>query len=329
MKRILQNVGRFSSDVFYIDAMYSGIPNFACCFFMVEGQKVTIVETGTNWSVPTLVKAIEETGFTTNDVEYIIPTHVHLDHSGGCSLLVEKCPKATVLAHPKTAKFLHEHEGIVKGAIGVYGEEKVKELYGEITSVPKERIQVIEDGESVQLSQDRTLNFFYALGHATHHMVCHDLKSNGIFTGDAFGMNYPQYGNEYFLPSTTPIDFNPHQLKESIDHIFESGADKAYLTHFGIWEDMKEATKLNHITLDLMYEKMVLKVPSLMDKYENDERLIRDDLEEEMTQVLEEILPKMSREEILNEIPLSNDIVLNAWGSLVYVQRQMKKGLEI
>ncbi|HNH10725.1 MAG TPA: MBL fold metallo-hydrolase, partial [Leptospiraceae bacterium] len=174
------------SEIRTIDCRYIK-ENLAASFLIQEGNECVFVETNTVYAVPYLLKTLEEAGRKPEDVKYIIVTHVHLDHAGGTSELLKHCPNATVLAHPKTASHLAAPERLVQSSITVYGEEKFRELYGNIEPVPEKRIRIMKDGEELVWGK-RKLRFIYTRGHANHHFVIHDSKSNSVFTGDSFGI---------------------------------------------------------------------------------------------------------------------------------------------
>ena len=217
-------------------------PEVAAAYLMVEGKSAAFVENNTSHAVPRLLKELDEVGLTPEQVEYIIITHVHLDHAGGTSALVEACPNAQVLAHPRASRHVINPDRLVASARQVYGDRLFDELYGQIEPVAENRVRSMGDEESVKLGE-RELTFFHTRGHANHHFCIHDSHTNGIFTGDSFGIGYPglQSGSRPFLyPSTTPTDFDPDEARKSIRKILDTGADHAYLTHFGSFEHMEE-----------------------------------------------------------------------------------------
>ncbi len=164
---------------------------------------------------------------------------------GGTGLLAKYCANATILAHPKAAPHLIDPERLIRSSIQVYGEENFKKLYGEILPVPQERVKSPEDGEEIRWG-NRTFKFYYTRGHANHHFCIHDSLSNGIFTGDSFGLGYKDFavGKVPILyPSTTPTDFNSEEAMDTVDKILSTGADKAYLTHFGVWKDLESGAR--------------------------------------------------------------------------------------
>lgn len=238
-------------SVITIDCEYLDHPGFAAAFLIHEGDRAAFVETNTNHAVPRLLAALDTVGVSREQVELIIITHVHLDHAGGASALMEACPNATLLAHPRAAKHAIDPAKLVKSAQAVYGEAAFRAMYGEIRPVPEARVRVMEDGESVRFGE-RTLTFLHTRGHADHHACVLDSGSNGIFTGDSFGLVYPRLqGNGLFaIPSTSPTDFDAPEAKKSLDRIVATGAERAYLTHFGAHEDLAGIAAQLHPQLD-------------------------------------------------------------------------------
>ncbi|EMY75972.1 metallo-beta-lactamase domain protein [Leptospira weilii serovar Ranarum str. ICFT] len=231
--------GLYTIDCDYIS------PGVACAYLVLEGEEAAFVENNTNRAVPILLEELRKVGRKPEDVKYIIVTHVHLDHAGGTGLLAKHCPNATVLAHPKAARHLVNPERLIQSSIQVYGEENFKKLYGEILPVPKERVISPEDGEEIRWGK-RIFKFYYTRGHANHHFCIYDSLSNGIFTGDSFGLGYKDFAvgkNPILYPSTTPTDFDSEEAMNTVDKILSTGADKAYLTHFGVWKDLESGAR--------------------------------------------------------------------------------------
>ncbi|MCR9142173.1 MAG: MBL fold metallo-hydrolase [bacterium] len=227
-----------TASVITIDCDYV-YPGAAAAYLIVEGDRAAFVENNTTHAVPRLLAALKDQGLTPEQVDYAIITHVHLDHAGGTSALLAACPKATVLAHPKAARHIIQPERLVESSRAVYGPEVFDKLYGEIQPVPAERVRTMEHGEELRFGE-RTLRFIHTRGHADHHFCIYDSKSKGIFTGDSFGIGYAGLQSEgpFLYPSTTPTQFHADEARKSVRLIRESGAERAYLTHFGAFEDM-------------------------------------------------------------------------------------------
>ncbi len=217
-----------------IDAEY-GQSGVAAIYMLEHAGEVALIETGTNHSVPFVEKALNERGLSFEQVRYIIPTHVHLDHAGGAGDLMMLCKHATLIVHPFGARHLIDPSKLEAGTIAVYGEEKFRQLYGTIRPIDSKRVIEATDGFSIDLN-DRTLTFMDTPGHARHHFCVYDAHSQGIFTGDTFGVSYPQITTKqgrFIFATTTPVQFDPDALLASIDRLMSLNPQTMYLTHFG------------------------------------------------------------------------------------------------
>jgi glyoxylase-like metal-dependent hydrolase (beta-lactamase superfamily II) len=226
-----------------IDCQYIR-PQFAAAFLIQESKKALFIENNTSHSVPILLAELARQGLTPNDVEYLIITHVHLDHAGGSAELMNACPRATLLAHPKAAIHAIDPSKLVSSAKKVYGDSEFERLYGQIGKIEASRVRSVQDGEILKFGS-RELQFLFTRGHANHHICIFDSGSKGIFTGDSFGLAYPalQSHGLFIFPSTSPTDFDAIEAKKSIEKITQSGAQSAYLTHFGEVKDLSGAAQ--------------------------------------------------------------------------------------
>lgn len=225
---------------FTIDTEYANLKQVASAYLIEEEGYGIVIETNTTHAIPKILSAMEQNHVDVTRLEYIIVTHVHLDHAGGAWILLEKCPNAMLLAHPKTAKHLIDPSLLIKSATSVYGKENFQKLYGEIKPIPKERVRVMENGEFLEW-RGHHFEFIYTKGHANHHFCIYDQTLNGVFTGDSFGISYPhlENGKSFIFPTTTPTDFDAIEAMHSIDMILSTGANVCYLTHFGPIQNLK------------------------------------------------------------------------------------------
>lgn len=207
----------------------------AACYLLRGGDEFAIIETGTHHTVPIILDLLAERGIARQQVKYVIPTHVHLDHAGGVGGLMAALPAATLLVHPRGARHMIDPARLVAGATAVYGEAAFRETYGEILPVPESRVRTPGDGDEVTVG-DRRLVFLDTPGHARHHFCVYDPASAGVFTGDTFGLSYPPLTTEkgpFILPTTTPVQFDPPALQASIGKLMALKAERMYLTHYG------------------------------------------------------------------------------------------------
>jgi glyoxylase-like metal-dependent hydrolase (beta-lactamase superfamily II) len=207
----------------------------AACYLIRERDRLAVIDTGTAHTVPGLLGVIAELGLTPEHVDYVIPTHVHLDHAGGAGVLMAACPNAILISHPKGAPHLIDPAKLTAGAIAVYGEDAFAQDFGALQPVPEGRVIAAADGQIVELA-GRPLTFLHTPGHATHHGCLFDAGSGGVFTGDTFGISYRDFdtaaGPWLFAP-TTPVAFDPDAWQQSLDRLVDLEPTAAYLTHYG------------------------------------------------------------------------------------------------
>ena len=237
------NVMNVVDGISVIDSEYYS-KDFAAIYLLKQKNKVIIIETGTNYSVPYVKEALSQIGLSFSDVLYVIPTHVHLDHAGGAGLLMMQCQNAALVVHPRGARHLIDPSKLVAGAKAVYGENKFKEYYGEIFPIDANR--VIQADDNFILDFDgRKLRFIDTPGHARHHFCIWDKATKSMFTGDTFGISYRDLDHQdelYILPSTSPVQFDPEALIQSINRIMEFKPERVCLTHFSAIKPTKKAT---------------------------------------------------------------------------------------
>ncbi len=220
-------------DCLTIDCDYL-FPRYAAAYLLIEGDRAAFIENNTTHAVPKLLAALAQHKLKPEHVDYVVITHVHLDHAGGTSALMQACPNAKLLAHPRAARHIRDPSRLIASAQHVYGKERFDALYGKIDPVNESRIQEMEDGSSLTWGQ-REWRFLHTRGHANHHFCVWDSSLEAIFTGDAFGVQYPevQKGGRWIFPSTSPTDFDAEAARESIRRIVEQPGDRAFLTHYG------------------------------------------------------------------------------------------------
>jgi glyoxylase-like metal-dependent hydrolase (beta-lactamase superfamily II) len=185
--------------------------------------------------VPRLLAVLEAAGVARDAVDWVIPTHVHLDHAGGSGALMAALPNAKLVVHPLGARHLIDPAKLIAGATAVYGADEVQRSIGTVLPVSAERVLESADGMEIDLA-GRPLRLLDTPGHARHHHCVWDERSRGLFTGDTFGLSYREFDTPqgaWLLPSTTPVQFDPPALRASFERLLALRPDCIYLTHYG------------------------------------------------------------------------------------------------
>jgi glyoxylase-like metal-dependent hydrolase (beta-lactamase superfamily II) len=202
--------------------------------YLVEGPTPVLVETGSQSSVPALLKALEAHGVAASDLAGVAVTHIHLDHAGGVGDVARAFPHATVYVHEKGARHLVDPSRLVDSASRVYG-PLLDTLYGRLDPTPADRIHVLEDGEEIAIGPNRALVTIDSPGHAKHHLALHDTESGILFAGDAVGVRLPDSG--VLRPATPPPDFDLDLAIASLRKFRQRAPSGVALAHYGLLPD--------------------------------------------------------------------------------------------
>jgi glyoxylase-like metal-dependent hydrolase (beta-lactamase superfamily II) len=207
----------------------------AACYLLEAGDKVAIIEAGSYYSVERILKVLQQRGWDRSAVSHVILTHVHLDHAGGAGWLIKELPNAMLVVHPFGARHMIEPAKLEAGTRVVFGDENFDRMYGSLLPVPEDRVLIRHDGDEL-LVGTRKLKFMDTPGHARHHFCVWDEQTQGWFTGDTFGLSYRDLDTDQgamVFPITTPIQFDPPALRDSVRRLMEAGPQCMYMTHFG------------------------------------------------------------------------------------------------
>lgn len=226
-------------DVYAVDTGFHR-PGLVAAYLIVDSGRAAFVDTGANSAVPRLLAALQAVGLEPNAVDWVIPTHVHLDHAGGAGLLMRALPRARLAVHPRGAPHMIDPGALHTGATAVYGPDEMARTYGELLAVDSSRVTTTSDGMTLALA-GRTLEFIDTPGHARHHHCIWDARSRCWFTGDTFGISYPELTSDrgrWILPTGPPVQFDPEALKSSVRRLMARDPAGACLTHFGRVDDV-------------------------------------------------------------------------------------------
>jgi glyoxylase-like metal-dependent hydrolase (beta-lactamase superfamily II) len=210
-------------------------PRFDASHLVVEQGRAAFVDVGTSFSVPGLLGALDELGVAREAVDYVIVTHVHLDHAGGAGEMLRLLPHARLVVHPRGARHMIDPSRLWAGATAVYGEETMRRNYGALVPVDPGRVTMAPDGFTLELGGSRPLVFLDTPGHARHHFCVWDQASRSMFTGDTFGLAYRELASPrgaFVMPTTTPVQFEPEALVASIDRLVGYAPRAMLLTHY-------------------------------------------------------------------------------------------------
>jgi len=265
---------KLSDHNYMIDLKPDGIENVISSY-VLQGNKVAIVETGPTVSISNLLAGLEEIGIKNGEVDYVAVSHIHIDHAGGSGTLLQKLSNAKLIVHQRGAPHLMEPQKLWESTKQVLG--RVADLYGQIQPVRKEQILTAYDGMTLDLGDHIELKILETLGHASHHLSFYESQDKVVFPGDAAGIYVGKY--DVVVP-TTPPPFNLEITLASINRLIALKPKQLYYTHFGpadnavkkleeyakqlkLWAKTISESMKNREDIDKIYGKLVQKDKSM------------------------------------------------------------------
>jgi glyoxylase-like metal-dependent hydrolase (beta-lactamase superfamily II) len=226
--KILENL--FLVD---LDLPLPGFSSFISSWIIKEGDRGIIIDPGPASTINTLHNALRETGI--ERIDYILLTHIHLDHAGGCGDLIKGYPDSVIFCHPQAVTHLIDPENLWHGSVKVLGD--LAKSYGQPSPVNRERIC----SESNIIWKDYIIQSLETPGHASHHL-CFFFK-NLAFAGEVAGIHLPS-GDKHYIRPATPSPFMPDIALHSISLVIERRPQLICYGHYGILEDAVSVLKI-------------------------------------------------------------------------------------
>ncbi|KOY81595.1 MBL fold metallo-hydrolase [Lysinibacillus macroides] len=237
----MTNVQQIAPNFYCIDTHDLNREQRTSSYLLVD-EKITLIETSASPSVPYIMAGLKELNIALEDIHYVIVTHIHLDHAGGAGLFLQSCPNAKLVVHPRGATHMIDPSRLIASAKGVYGAE-FDRLFDPIVPIAAERIIEVQHKQQLQLGQ-HYLTFYHTEGHAKHHVSMLYSATNGLFVGDTTGVRYPEMDREaidLIIPSTSPNQYDPTTMEQSIQLYETLQASELYFGHYGAYRNPAEA----------------------------------------------------------------------------------------
>jgi glyoxylase-like metal-dependent hydrolase (beta-lactamase superfamily II) len=196
--------------------------------YLVSGKKTAVIDPGPTSQTTGILKELK--ALNVKSLDWVLATHIHLDHTGGSWLLLKEYPEALLHCHPKGASHMIDPSKLREGAKKLFGERILE--YGEIKGVPETRMRSSVDREVIDLG-GVDLAVYWTPGHSSHSQCYFEPDSKTVFVGDAVGHNVV---GTPILP-VSPPPHNPMQALESIELIRSLSPENLCIAHFGVYSD--------------------------------------------------------------------------------------------
>jgi glyoxylase-like metal-dependent hydrolase (beta-lactamase superfamily II) len=232
---------QLTNSIALIDTQALGEPGVVAGY-LVKGKENALIDMGYRSSAEVIIRDLSQFGIAEDGIDYLLPTHVHLDHSGSCGALAQRFPKAAVRVHPRGEPHLADPTRLVKGATEVFGETMMRK-FGEPEPVSNKRIHGILDDEQITLGNGVTLRAIWTPGHAPHHLSYLVEDGGALFTGDAVGISYST--TLFLIPTTPPPSFKMERAMESLERLRKLSVTNLFTPHFGQQSNARQRIEEN------------------------------------------------------------------------------------
>jgi glyoxylase-like metal-dependent hydrolase (beta-lactamase superfamily II) len=210
-------------------------PGLCAAYLLQENGRAALVDCGTATCADRVLAALDRAGVARDAVDWLMVTHVHLDHAGAAGPLIRALPNARLVVHPRGAPHMVDPTKLIAGARAVYGDAMFERDHAGMLPVAADRVVIAEDGHAVDLA-GRELLCVDTPGHARHHYSVWDARTRSWFAGDAFGLSYREFDNgngALVVPTTSPVQFDPDQMKDSVRKLVARGPAAIHVAHYG------------------------------------------------------------------------------------------------
>lgn len=193
------------------------------CAWLVRGERTFLVDTGPARSAGALIRRLKALGL--DRLDYVLLTHIHLDHAGGLGRVLEAFPGARVVCHRKAVPHLADPARLWEGSRKVLGD--LADAYGEPRPVPEGILDAHDE------ARVPGLHILETPGHAPHHV---SFACGGcLFAGEAAGNRFQWEGREILRPATPPR-FHLEECLASVDRLRELEDRTLCYGHYGAAE---------------------------------------------------------------------------------------------
>lgn len=226
-----------------LDQNLEGFRQFISCWIYQNEDITCVVDPGPASTISHIKKSLAS--LSVKHLDFILLTHIHIDHAGGTGLLLHDFPNAQIICHTKGIPHMVEPARLWEGSLKVLGQ--IAEAYGPIEPVNKTSISfkdVIQKGNT-------KIEIYETPGHAAHHL--NFLIDGYLFAGEVAGVHVP-VSNGFYLRIATPPKFIYEVYKESLIKASSLNCDNICFGHYDLRKDIKFVFDSAQQQLELWFE---------------------------------------------------------------------------
>ena len=219
-------VQKIADDLFLIPLRppLTGFGEFFSAW-LYRGEKTFLVDVGPSSTATELLGALQELNI--DQLDYILLTHIHLDHAGAIGQTTDAFPQTPIVCHQAGIPHLIEPSRLWEGTKMMLGSMAL--AYGPIQAVEASRLVDVEH------FQAKDVNPIITPGHAPHHVSYQ--TDNYLFAGETGGIYVSLPQKKFYMRPATPPRFFLDIALQSMNALIASQPKTICYSHFGIHED--------------------------------------------------------------------------------------------
>ncbi|MFX1497485.1 MAG: MBL fold metallo-hydrolase [Promethearchaeota archaeon] len=226
-------------DVFQIRIEVPFAVKYVCLYLFEIEDKLVLIDAGLNmgnWNKK-FFSVLRKAGFSTQDIDYCIITHIHVDHIGLAKTLKRKNEKLKLVMSDITYQILEWETNDAKLEEMTQKANELAKLmmkYG-ITDKNRKRIvqfftfwpqylryqrpdKIVQDGDTIL----NNLKIIWTPGHSFGHICIFDTKRKYLFSGDHILSRITPHIGNFIIPSSLSEKYKAYDFDNILDHYLKS-----------------------------------------------------------------------------------------------------------
>ncbi|MBS3817383.1 MAG: MBL fold metallo-hydrolase [Candidatus Thermoplasmatota archaeon] len=273
------------------------------CFF-IDSEKKVLIESGNSLAFGKIVEDLSELGI--KNLDYIMVTHIHMDHAGGAGYLLDRYPDTEIVVHESGSNHLVDPAKLKKSVKKVTG--SAFKYFGDIKPIPEENIVPVSGGERFDLGRGYSIEVIYSPGHAPHHTCFLERKTGSLALGDVAGRYYPE--KDALFPTTPPPNFDLQENLKTLSRLKDLDLDFLLYSHKR-WSDQPNEN-LSRYEAEL--EEWVDEIKGISTAC--------DDKEDVIERIIKKYEPKLKRLLDGDDEKVKHILRMNTKGVLLYLEKK-------
>lgn len=217
-----------------LDQELPGQRKFISCWVSYGDGPALIVDPGPMSTAFFLIARLRELGL--KRLEFILLTHIHLDHAGAAAAVAAAYPGARVACHAVGVKHLVDPTRLWEGSREVLG--SVADVYGRPTPVPADLIVPVAGAAGERATPPELASAGIRVvptpGHAPHHVSF--VHGGVLYVGEAAGTHLAIGDEDFYLRPATPPRFFLPEAVASLDRLLAlaPAPESIAFAHYGL-----------------------------------------------------------------------------------------------